>query len=283
MTLRIIAHDDVALEPFKEAISHHIDLAKMLGLPYWVFIKNSTPVGIVTLGKEPVQLFAPIGTPLSIISIIDFEQPKAVLSEYALKALSISKEKAVTYAYTTFPAKYEELEEQFKKVGFEELANSYQMVYSLDKHVEHSSTLKFDRVPREEVNRFVDRAIECMSDSPDVVLSMVLENLRDVPDELLDIWYNLEEFYIVCSDRDIVGILDLNLKEEMINNIGVTPKHRGKGYGRQIMLFGLQKLKEEGCDKATLRVSIDNKRAIHLYKTLGFTIANQHLMLIWRK
>ena len=270
------------MEPFNEEITKYVDLAKMLGLPYWVFINNSTPVGIVTVGKEPVQLFAPIGTPLSIISTIDFEQPKAVLSEYAFKALSISKEKGVTYAYATFPARYEELGKQFEKLGFEELANSHKMVCSIDKHVEHSSTLQFDRVLREEVSQFIDRATECMSDSPDVVLNIVLKNLRDVPNELLDMWHNLEELYIVRSDRDTVGILDINLKEGMINNIGVTPKHRGKGYGRQIMLFALQKLKEGGCDKARLRVHINNRRAIHLYKTLGFTTVDQYRMLIWR-
>lgn len=255
----------------------------MLGLSYWVFIVDSNPIGLVTMGKEPVRLLAAIGTPISIINIIDFEQPNEILYEFASRALSLSKEKEVTFSSTTFPAKFEELGKQFENLGFEELANSYRMVCSLDKPIEFSSTLQFDKVPREKVNQFIEQAIECMSDSPDVVLRMVLENLQGVPNELLDIWYNLEQFYFVSSNKKVVGILDLNTNEGTIANIGVAPKHRGKGIGRLIMLFGLQKLKEKGLDKAWLRVHIDNKGAIHLYEKLGFTITDQHRMFIWQK
>ena len=67
-----------------------------------------------------------------------------------------------------------------------------------------------------------------------------------------------------------------------VSNIGVAPRHRGKGIGRQIMLFALWMLKEEGLEKVGLRVHVDNKPAIHLYETLGFGVKEQNSVLIWR-
>ena len=119
-----------------------------------------------------------------------------------------------------------------------------------------------------------------------MVLTMILENLkkmRGVSEDLLDLWYGLETLYQVYANGELIGILDLNVKEGVVGNIGVAPKHRGKGYGRQIMLFGLRKLEEERRERASLRVHVDNERAIRLYKSLGFSVDNRIKHLIWRK
>ena len=73
------------------------------------------------------------------------------------------------------------------------------------------------------------------------------------------------------------------LRARAVSNIGVAPRHRGKGIGRQIMLFALRTMKEEGLEEAGLRVHVDNKPAIHLYKTLGFGVKERNSALIWRK
>jgi len=38
-----------------------------MNMPYWVFAEDTRPIGIIALGKEPVQLLAPIGTPLAMM------------------------------------------------------------------------------------------------------------------------------------------------------------------------------------------------------------------------
>ncbi len=157
------------------------------------------------------------------------------------------------------------------------------MVCQLKGPYERSRGLRFEGVEREELVGFIDLAIECMSGSPDIVLNRMLENLRRMPDEFLDLWYGRETFYRVYSDGEVIGMLDLNMREGVVSNIGVAPRHRGTGHGRQIMLFALGTLMDEDRERAILRVHVDNERAIRLYKSLGFSTANRIKHLIWRK
>ncbi|NHI83608.1 MAG: GNAT family N-acetyltransferase [Candidatus Thorarchaeota archaeon] len=57
--------------------------------------------------------------------------------------------------------------------------------------------------------------------------------------------------------------------------------HRGKGYGRKMVSFGLKKLIEARCKKAYLRVHVNNAAAIALYKSIGFDIVDNFQSLIW--
>jgi mycothiol synthase len=104
-----------------------------------------------------------------------------------------------------------------------------------------------------------------------------------MPDDFLDLWYGLEQLFLVYKGETVVGMLDLSVKEGQISNIGVAPGQRNKGYGRQIMLYGMDYLLREGCDSAHLRVSVDNAAAIHLYESLGFTVKDRINHLIWWK
>ncbi len=282
MSTRILTQDDPELEPCKEAVSKYTDVYEMLGMPYWVFVEDF-PFGLVAVGKEPVQLFAPQGTPFSMIRILDYEQPTETLKKFSQKALAISEENAVEYASISIPSKHEVAIDLFRELGFHVLADTYWMVRQLDGAFEPSGTLRFERVPRDEVPRFVEITKEFMSGSPDLVMNMILENLSDIPEQFLDIWYNLEQLYFAHHEGEPVGILDLNPGEGMINNIGVAPPHRGKGYGRQILLFGMKALKQGGLERARLRVHVDNERALNLYKTQGFKETDRRSTLIWEK
>jgi ribosomal protein S18 acetylase RimI-like enzyme len=119
-----------------------------------------------------------------------------------------------------------------------------------------------------------------MAGNPDPVLSTMRKHMAQLPETLLDFWYSPHHFYFVYREKEIVGILEVNPKGG-INNIGVSPQHRHKGYGKQIMLFGLNLIKNEGCDSVGLRVHVDNAPAIHLYKILGFNVREQHQTLIY--
>lgn len=286
MVLEILSNDDPKLEPFKNQLSRHVEQAEMLGMPYWVFFEGADPVGVVDVGREPVMLLEPPGTPLSTVRAVDPDRPRETLEEFAERSLELSREKEVEYSYFSAPARNEAIVSSFEKAGFRELADTYRMVCQLKGPYEPSKGLRFEGVRREELDDFIEHAIECMSDSPDVILTMILKNLTQLKgtyEELLDLWYGLETLFQAYTDEELVGIFDLNVKEGMVGNIGVAPTHRGKGYGRQIMLFGLRKLMEEGRKQASLRVHVDNGRAISLYESLGFSATDRIKHLIWRK
>jgi ribosomal protein S18 acetylase RimI-like enzyme len=282
MALRVLAHDDPGIEPLREKLKRHTKQAEMLGLPYWAFAVGSDPVGVVSVGTEPVMLFSSVGTKLSLIRIVDYGKPLEVLGEFASGAMGITRENDAVYSYMSFPAAQEGVEDVFKKEGFQELADTYKMACELASY-EPSGGSRLEEVERGELERFIELAIEYMGGSPDVVLTMILKNLRGMPENLLDLWFSLEKFFFVYDGEEPVGMLDLNVKDGVVSNVGVSPAHRGKGYGREIMLHGLKTLAEEGVERASLRVHVDNKVAVGLYESLGFTVEDRIKHLIWWK
>jgi ribosomal protein S18 acetylase RimI-like enzyme len=133
------------------------------------------------------------------------------------------------------------------------------------------------------MRQFIKVAEKFLKGSPDITLTKALEHILELPDEFLDFYYTQEKVYFADKNQQTVGVLGFNPNKGLISNVGVDPEQRGKGYGRQIMLFGLEQLRKSGCKQAYLRVHVDNKLAIHLYESLGFVKAERYKTLIWRK
>jgi len=52
--------------------------------------------------------------------------------------------------------------------------------------------------------------------------------------------------------------------------IGVRPERQGQGLGRQLLRWGVQRLRSLGVDEIDLSVNARNERALHLYEAEGF-------------
>ncbi len=48
------------------------------------------------------------------------------------------------------------------------------------------------------------------------------------------------------------------------------PEHRGKGFGRAVLLGAIEKLKEANVNAIMLQVAAENATALGLYKSCGF-------------
>lgn len=57
-----------------------------------------------------------------------------------------------------------------------------------------------------------------------------------------------------------------------IQNIGITPAHRGQGLGSNLVQYALRGFQETGMKTGTLEVTAHNTGAIRLYQRLGFRI-----------
>jgi len=55
-----------------------------------------------------------------------------------------------------------------------------------------------------------------------------------------------------------------------IQNLGITPPHRGRGLGRALLLQALHGFRRAGLGRAFLEVTAQNEGAIRLYRRLGF-------------
>jgi ribosomal protein S18 acetylase RimI-like enzyme len=66
----------------------------------------------------------------------------------------------------------------------------------------------------------------------------------------------------------IQGVSDTGLGS--IQNVGITPPHRGRGLGSVLLWHSLAGFKRAGIDRVYLEVSADNLGACRLYERLGF-------------
>ena len=55
-----------------------------------------------------------------------------------------------------------------------------------------------------------------------------------------------------------------------IQNLGITPEHRGLGLGTHLLLKALEGFSQAGLRRAALEVTAQNTDAIRLYRRLGF-------------
>ena len=108
------------------------------------------------------------------------------------------------------------------------------------------------------------------------------KKILNLPEPFVDHWFNSTSLNYVYDNEDLVGILDLSPQWLNISNIGVAPKYRRKGYGKQIMHYAMQTLKDNGTESARLRVHAENSTAIHLYESLGMTRGNSYRALVLR-
>lgn len=78
--------------------------------------------------------------------------------------------------------------------------------------------------------------------------------------------------YIAEKDGQAIGKVNLQLISQIggIYGFGVLPEHRGKGYGRAILLKSIEKLKEANASQVMLQVEAEKANALKLYKSCGF-------------
>jgi ribosomal protein S18 acetylase RimI-like enzyme len=58
-----------------------------------------------------------------------------------------------------------------------------------------------------------------------------------------------------------------------IQNLGITPEHRGRGLGTVLMLKALEGFRASGLRRAFLEVTAQNDGAVKLYRRMGFARA----------
>lgn len=77
---------------------------------------------------------------------------------------------------------------------------------------------------------------------------------------------------LVCSSGccgSVQGVRELG-GAGAIQNLGITPEHRGRGLGTMLLLQALNSFHRAGLPRAMLEVTAQNEGAVRLYRRLGF-------------
>ncbi|WFD11833.1 GNAT family N-acetyltransferase [Tepidibacter hydrothermalis] len=133
-----------------------------------------------------------------------------------------------------------------------------------------------------EINRqnkiyFNDEFQDCQDTQNDNNLESTLEKSKTIISNEDMILPQEEEkkgmtIYIAEKDQKIIGKVHLQLTCEIggIYGLGVLPEYRRKGFGREILMMAIQKLKELKVSGVMLQVAAENSNALNLYKSCGF-------------
>jgi GNAT superfamily N-acetyltransferase len=86
-----------------------------------------------------------------------------------------------------------------------------------------------------------------------------------------------QQFYIAYNEEEGVGFVAVGLYETAmykLHKIYVLPQMQGKGAGKQLLQFVVNKVKESGATALILNVNRQNP-AIHFYTKMGFEVVKE--------
>ena len=81
-----------------------------------------------------------------------------------------------------------------------------------------------------------------------------------------------QEIFLLISDGEIIGSVTCVGNE--IDTLIVNKKYQHKGYGKQLLLWGMQCIRQKNKEPIVLHVAEWNQKAVMLYKRIGFVVTN---------
>lgn len=127
------------------------------------------------------------------------------------------------------------------------------------------------------------------------------DNSKEDMENFLDEAYNIPKlsrelshphssFYFVYDEDELAGYIKLNVKDAQQEDLGedaleierlyLLPTHQGKGLGKQLMEFAIDKAKKAGKKKVWLGVWEHNTHAKSLYAKFGFEKFGEHVFQV---
>ena len=88
------------------------------------------------------------------------------------------------------------------------------------------------------------------------------------------------ELIVAEKDGEIIGTLQITFtpsisfqggKRATVESVRVDEKYRGQGIGKELMLWAINRAREENCFAMQLTTNADRTDAHRFYKNLGFT------------
>ena len=141
---------------------------------------------------------------------------------------------------------------------------AYEMKYA-DYRVEESDIdcIPFKAEYFQEYMRIYNECFFEMRKSLDIQPYDFLSAYQQIADKVKDI-------YLLIDRCEIIGSIACYGNE--IDDLIVNKRFQHKGYGKQLLLWGMQHIREKSNDPITLHVAQWNSDALMLYKKAGFEI-----------
>ena len=99
-------------------------------------------------------------------------------------------------------------------------------------------------------------------------------------------YYDAEDILLLFDRNDsVIGICslksegktDANGTSDLLDGPGIIPPYRDLGYQRQLVLAGIQRLRQKGIRPITLEFWGDSETALNIYRKLGFEMSQHYV------
>ncbi len=125
------------------------------------------------------------------------------------------------------------------------------------------SCIPFQKQYFEEYKRIYNACFYDMRKALDIKPYDFLHDHEQIVDKVGDI-------YLLVDKEEIIGSVACYGNE--IDDLIVNQKFRRQGYGKQLLLWTIQRIRERSDEAITLHVAVWNQKAIMLYEKCGFEI-----------
>ena len=96
-----------------------------------------------------------------------------------------------------------------------------------------------------------------------IFIHIILSTYEQIAEKVNDI-------YLLVNEDEIIGSVACYGNE--IDDLIVNKSFQNKGYGKQLLLWGMKHIREKSNDPIVLHVAKWNDKALSLYQTAGFEI-----------
>ena len=80
----------------------------------------------------------------------------------------------------------------------------------------------------------------------------------------------IDDIFLLMEYGEIVG--SIACYDNEIDDLIVNPKYQHRGYGKQLLLWGMNKIRKNNKKPITLHVAQWNENAVTLYEKVGFNV-----------
>ena len=137
----------------------------------------------------------------------------------------------------------------------------------------------------------LERIVEMLAD--DVLGSKRERNERPLPDSYIKAYQAItadpnNELLVACRGDEVIGVQQITFTPYIthqggwratIEGVRTSSSERGKGLGKELIRFGIQRAKERGCHLVQLTTDKKREDALRFYESLGFKASHEGLKM----
>ncbi|WP_346929566.1 GNAT family N-acetyltransferase [Clostridium sp.] len=145
--------------------------------------------------------------------------------------------------------------------------SEYLLVYSQDEFIKRDGKLKLAPTTIQDIDEIANLHMD--------IFNKTLEEGKAIVNRAIESKDRIS--YMAKVDNEIVGICSISLEggNAFICGLGISTKHRGLGYGKEILSKGIEKALTLDIKDIYLEVDSKNHTAYNLYINNGFKIKTQ--------